>query len=166
MYIYIYIMFSHDFQHSISRNPRSPGSLLRRMQKSEIAMDCRPRTCDHVVGAETWHRCELDGSTMWGFPWPWGSPIAGGFIVENPHEIMDDDWGYPHVWKPPCGLHIPNAYSDIPWCTSYLRGEGCQAFQAKQAQSHIRWTQLSHPKLLKSFGGKPHSKEHELTRSS
>ena len=27
------------------------------------------------------------------------------FVRENPIK-MDDDWGYPHSWKPPCGLGL------------------------------------------------------------
>ena len=30
-----------------------------------------------------------------------GVPPNGWFIRENPVK-MDDDWGYPHLWKPPC----------------------------------------------------------------
>ena len=29
-----------------------------------------------------------------------GDPNSGCLLVENPIE-MDDDWGYPQLWKPP-----------------------------------------------------------------
>ena len=36
----------------------------------------------------------------------WGTPSSlDGFCSGKSHLEMDDDWGYPHVWKPP---NIPN----------------------------------------------------------
>ena len=46
----------------------------------------------------------------YGMTWgvPWGTQIAGWFIVENPTKhgffYMDDDWGYPYFRKPLFGM--------------------------------------------------------------
>ena len=37
-----------------------------------------------------------------GFP-SWGNPNNGWFRKENSIK-MDDDWGYPHLWKPPFSI--------------------------------------------------------------
>ena len=48
-----------------------------------------------------------------------GTPIAGWFIRENPIYKMDD-WGYPHVWKPPCGM--VGRLDGWTWLDSGLQG--------------------------------------------
>ena len=51
--------------------------------------------CDAVMKAKNM----IKHVNIWGF---YGAtPIAGWPIRENPSRQMDDDWGYPHLWKPP-----------------------------------------------------------------
>ena len=39
---------------------------------------------------------------IWGFPWPWGYPKMD-CIIRDKLVKMDDNSGYPHLWKPPDG---------------------------------------------------------------
>ena len=58
---------------------------------------CGSQSCGNCI--KPWRRWGVRNS-MWRFPW--GYAKNGWFIREKSHLEMDDNWGYPHLWKPPC----------------------------------------------------------------
>ena len=119
------------------------------------------------------HSCRLARLRPEVFPWPWprikrlkqvpqnhrktigktiGKPQKLLFTIYNgkSQSRMDDDWGYPHLWKPPYERYILRVYDTILYSICVLRIQtliSCDVIAYYTIQHHRGW----YDKIMSSF---------------